>query len=95
MDLGIRLIDVIFPMFGFLFPFWPFFVFVPILSKGRVLAKMLVVWAIFLVVRIVLVFSPLPTIDFLIREQINTLVFFAAGALIVLMLVIRRVRKAA
>ena len=93
MDLGIRLIDIIFPMFGFLFPFWPFFVLVPILSKGHVLVKMLVVWAIFLLVRIILVFSPLPTIDFFLREPINTFVFFAAGALIVLMLVIRRMRK--
>ena len=93
MDLGIRLIDIIFPMFGFLFPFWPFFVLVPILSKGRVLAKMLVVWAAFLIVRFVLVFSPLPTIDFLIREPINSLVFLIAGGIIILTIVIRRMRK--
>ena len=94
MDLGIRLIDIIFPMFGFLFPLWPFFVLVPILSKGHVLVKMLVVWAVFLLVRIVLVFSPLPTIDFLIREPINSLVFLIAGGIIILTIVIRRMRKA-
>ena len=93
MDLGIRLIDIIFPMFGFLFPFWPFFVLVPILSKGRVLAKMLVMWAAFLVVRIILVYSPLLTIDFFIREPVNTIVFLIAGGIIILTIVIRRMRK--
>jgi peptidoglycan/LPS O-acetylase OafA/YrhL len=95
MDLGIRLSDILFTMFAFLFPFWPFLVLAPAFSKGNVFGKMLVMWALLLLIRIVLLFSPLPTVDFLIHEPINTLIFLFAGGGIILALVVRRMRRSA
>jgi hypothetical protein len=95
MDLGIRLGDIVLSMFSFLFPFWPLLILAPALSKGNVIGKMLLLWLVFLLVRITLVFSPLPKVDFLIREPMNTLLFLAAGVAIFLGAAVRRLRRRA
>jgi len=95
MDLGIRTSDILFTMFGFLFPFWPVLVIAPLPSRGNVLAKMLVMWVVVLLVRIALLFSPLPTLDFLIREPMNTILFLFTGGAIILALLFRRLRRPA
>ncbi len=93
MDLGIRLEDIVFSMDAFLFPFWPFIVLSPVLSRRNVVVKMLVVWAAMLLVRITLLFSPLPTVDFLIREPANSTLFLIAGGAIVFVLMLRALRR--
>jgi len=88
-DLGIRFGDVLFTMVAFLFPFWPLVVLAPIVYKGDILAKMLVMWGLMLLARIVIAFSPLPTVDFLIREPANTVLFLIVGGAILLGLLLR------
>ena len=95
MDLGLRVSDIVFPMFAFLFPFWPLIVLAPAFSRGNALAKMLVIWVVMLGVRIVLVYSPLPTVDFLIHEPANTVVFLFASGAIVLGFLVGRLRQLA
>jgi hypothetical protein len=95
MDLGIRVPDVVSSMSAFLFPFWPFMVIAPIVSKGNVLVKMLVIWCALLLVRITLLFSTLPKVDFMIREPASTVLFLFVGGVLVFANVLRGLRRLA
>ena len=95
MDVGIRLGDVVFTMVAFLFPFWPLVVLSPIVYRGNILAKVLVMWGVMLLARIVIAFSPLPTVDFLIHEPANTILFVLSGVAIVLAMLVRGLRRLA
>ena len=95
MDLGIRTLDVIFSMLGFLFAFWPILVVAPVARAGDTLTKMFFVWAVLLLLRIALIFSRLGTFDFLIHEPLNTAAFALAGLGLIAALAIRRARNRA
>ena len=93
MDFGIRLGDVLLPMLAFLFPFWPLVVLAPIVYKGNILAKMLGVWGLMLLVRLILAFSPLPAVDFIIHEPANTVLFLLVGVAVIFAILVRRLRR--
>jgi hypothetical protein len=95
MDVGIRLGDVVFTMVAFLFPFWPLVVLAPIVYRGNILAKMLAMWGVMMLARIVIAFSPLPIVDVLIHEPFNTVLFLLVGGAIVLAMLIRGLRRLA
>ena len=82
MDLGVRFIDVLFPFAAFLFPAWPVIFLVALRARRNVIPAILLLWFAFLMLRIILLFSPLPTVDFLIPEPMNTYIFVAAGLLL-------------
>jgi hypothetical protein len=93
MNFTIPIKDVIFSACTFLFPFWPLLVIAPIRGRDNLVVKMLVVWAFAGVVRLVLVFSPLPLMDFLIPEPWNTAVYIFVGVVLVGIWCARRVKK--
>jgi len=93
MDLGIPLGDMLFTMVAFLFPFWPLVVLAPVVYRGDILTKMLVMWGLMGLARIVIAFSPLPTVDFLIHEPANTILFIVAGGLILFSVFLRGARR--
>jgi len=95
MDVGMHLPDVLFTMASFLFPFWPLVVLAPVVYKGNILAKMLVMWGLMLLVRIIVAFSQLPTVDFLIHEPANTILFLLVGGAIVFAMLLRGLRRLA
>jgi hypothetical protein len=79
MDLGVRFIDVLFPFAAFLFPFWPLMFLVALRARRNIIPAILILWFPFLVLRVILIFSPLPTVDFLIPEPLNTYIFVGSG----------------
>jgi hypothetical protein len=83
MDIGLRIIDVLFPFAAFLFPFWPLIFLVALRTRRNAVLVILVLWFAFLILRIILVFSPLPTVAFLIPEPLNTYIFVGTGLLLV------------
>ena len=82
MDVGLRVIAVLFPFASFLFPFWPLIFLVALRARRNAVLGILVLWLAFLVLRIILVFSPLPTVTFIIPEPLNTYIFVGTGLLL-------------
>jgi len=93
MTFEIPIMDVIFSAFTFLFPFWPLLVIAPIRGRDNLIIKMLVIWAFVGIVRLVLVFSPLPMMDFLIPEPWNTILFISVGIVLIVVWVVRKVSR--
>jgi len=93
MTFEIPIMDVIFSACTFLFPFWPLLVIAPIRGKNNLAAKMLVMWVFAGIVRLVLIFSPLPLMDFLIPEPWNTVVFICVGIVLVVVWVVKKMRR--
>jgi hypothetical protein len=82
MDIGLRFTDILFPFAAFLFPFWPLIFLVALRARRNAVLGILVLWLAFLALRIILVFSPLPTVAFLIPEPLNTYLFVGTGILL-------------
>ena len=83
MDFGMRFTDVLFPFAAFLFPAWPVIFLAPLSSRRNIVLRILVLWLAFWVVRMILLFSPLPTVASLIPEPLSTYLFLLAGALLI------------
>ena len=79
MDLGVTVLDTFSSASAFLFPFWPLFLLATLRYPTNLLRKMIVMWVILLIVRMVLFSSPDLMLGFIIKEPLNTLLFGISG----------------
>jgi len=70
---------------SFLFALWPIWLLTPLRWRRNSITGMIVAWAVLAVVRVLLVFSPLPILALIVPEPLNTVIFFAAGGVLVLL----------
>jgi len=78
------ILDILSYAATFVFMCWPLIIVSPLQRRRHILFNMLFVWCILAVVRVFLVFAPNSVPSFLIPEPLNTVLFFAAGAVLVL-----------
>lgn len=70
----------LFPVFDFVFDFWPILILAPLKYRKSGVRNMLNVWSVWAVVRIILVFNPEPISgSVLISEPLSTILFFITG----------------
>jgi restriction system protein len=75
-------LEILAYVFSFVFIFWPFVILGPLQRRRHILYNMLVMWSFLALVRILLFFNPQPIPSFLIPEPLNTILFFATGAVL-------------
>jgi len=78
------ILDILSYAATFVFMFWPLIIISPLQRRRHILFNMLFVWCILAVVRVFLFFVPNTVPSFLIPEPLNTVLFFVAGAVLVL-----------
>ncbi len=71
-------------MFFLLFPFWPLMLLAPLQWRKNSLGGMLVIWCFFAIIRLIGFITGQTIPVFLIPEPLNTVIFFAAGAILLL-----------
>lgn len=82
------LIFILFTVFDFVFDFWPFFLITPLLNRNNKIRNTFYIWSLWAIIRIFLFFNPLPiTKSLLIPEPLSTILFFATGFFVFLILI--------
>ena len=71
--------------FDMIFDFWPFIIVNAIKGRRNMLRDMVLMWAFWAVVRVILFFSPEPLGSIIIPEPLNTILFFVAGAVLLVL----------
>ena len=84
--------DVLFTALSVVFMAWPLLLVSPLQRRKGVLTNMIAIWVFLGIVRVILTFNPRPTLT-LISEPLNTSLFFAAGGLLFIGLLITRLTK--
>jgi hypothetical protein len=76
--------QMLFTIFGFVFAFWPVLILAPLQNRRSGIRNMVYVWGFWAVIRIILFFNPEPiSKSLLIPEPLNTILFFAAGFILI------------
>jgi hypothetical protein len=87
--------ELILLVFDFVFAFWPIILLAPIASRRNILPKMVTLWVFWAVVRVVLLFNPNPiNASMVIPEPLSTYLFFAVGAILVVLLQLTKAVRA-
>ncbi|CAG0990390.1 hypothetical protein ANRL2_03143 [Anaerolineae bacterium] len=82
---SIPVLDILFYAGSLIFMMWPILLLSPLQRRRHYLFNMLFVWCFLLIVRLFLILNPTPAQSFqalLIPEPLNTVLFFAAGAVL-------------
>lgn len=68
-----------------IFALWPVYLLAPLKWRRNALKGMIVIWGVLAVVRVLLFLIALPIIGLFVPEPLNTVVFFAAGGLLIVL----------
>ena len=75
--------DTLFYVFDFAFDFWPFLTLVALKDWSCPVRNMLIAWAFWAAIRVLLFLNPDPSaVSLLLPEPLNTVLFFVAGAIL-------------
>lgn len=89
-----NILELLFTVFDLLFDFWPVILLAPLQNRKNGIRSLVYAWAFWAIIRVVLFFNPNPiNASFLLPEPLSTYLFFATGAvLIVLWQVVKAVK---
>lgn len=79
----LSVIQILFYVFDIVFDFWFVLILAPLQNRKSGIKNMVYAWVVWAVIRIILFFNSEPTSSFMIPEPLNTILFFAAGFVLI------------